>query len=61
MARKKRRRLGHITPAEKGKVSESMMAAKHHCTQKFKGNQKEMAACVEGVRTVEQYLKGEGF
>jgi hypothetical protein len=60
MAKKRRRRLGHITKVEREKVEDARRAAVSLCRNRKPGFEKRMA-CIEGANYVAMELLKRGF
>ena len=62
MARKRRRRLGHITAEENQKVREALDEATRECYERYSSARDQRSnACVVGVVKVEDSLEKRGF
>jgi hypothetical protein len=63
MARKKKRRLGHITAEDRFKVSTALSNAGQKCMVEFHGNadDRRYEDCLKGVRFSSAELEKKGF
>jgi hypothetical protein len=59
MAKRRRRRLGHITDVERLKVRVAVESAKKSCKDRYEGHGQAM--CIEGVSIVDRHLRIERF